>query len=199
MKLKQLTINNIASIEQAEIRFDAHPLKDESLFLICGSTGAGKSTVLDAICLALFGTTPRMSVAGNDAFQPVGASESVTLQNPAQLLRHGASQASVSLTFVGNDGELYESIWSVRVKRSGNLDSAKWSLRSLSLNGKYWEKKGEVEDEIQRVVGAKFSDFTKTTMLAQGDFAQFLKSKAIDKANILQGLFGFTSLTSISK
>ena len=190
MKLKQLTINNIASIEQAEIRFDAHPLKDESLFLICGSTGAGKSTVLDAICLALFGTTPRMSVAGNDAFQPVGASESVTLQNPAQLLRHGASQASVSLTFVGNDGELYESIWSVRVKRSGNLDSAKWSLRSLSLNGKYWEKKGEVEDEIQRVVGAKFSDFTKTTMLAQGDFAQFLKSKAIDKANILQGLFG---------
>ena len=47
MKLKQLIIDNIASIEHAEINFDAAPLADEHLFLIAGETGAGKSTIID--------------------------------------------------------------------------------------------------------------------------------------------------------
>ena len=53
MKLKKLTIDNIASIEHAEIDFDAAPLRDERLFLITGETGSGKSTFIECICLAL--------------------------------------------------------------------------------------------------------------------------------------------------
>ncbi len=51
MKLRRLTIYNIASIEQAEIDFDREPLASADVFLISGVTGAGKSTILDTICL----------------------------------------------------------------------------------------------------------------------------------------------------
>ena len=51
MKLHQLTIENIASIEHAVIDFNDAPLKDERLFLITGETGSGKSTIIDCLCL----------------------------------------------------------------------------------------------------------------------------------------------------
>ena len=65
MKLKKLTIDNIASIEHAVIDFDAAPLADERLFLITGETGSGKSTIIDCICLALYNSTPRLSSVVN--------------------------------------------------------------------------------------------------------------------------------------
>ena len=54
MKFKQLTLHNIASIEDATVDFEAAPLVDSEVFLISGKTGSGKSTLLDAICLALY-------------------------------------------------------------------------------------------------------------------------------------------------
>jgi DNA repair exonuclease SbcCD ATPase subunit len=60
MKLQKLIIHNIASIEDAVIDFEAQPLAGSEVFLITGKTGAGKSTILDAICLALFADTPRL-------------------------------------------------------------------------------------------------------------------------------------------
>ena len=61
MKLQKLEIHNIASIEDAVIDFEAKPLSDSNVILITGETGSGKSTILDAICLALYATTPRMN------------------------------------------------------------------------------------------------------------------------------------------
>lgn len=189
MKIKKLIIHNIASIADATIDFDEPPLRGEPLFLICGATGAGKTTILDAISLALYETTPRMNVARNEDFTPAGTNEAVKLQNPAQMLRHGAQSGSATLTFVGNDSNAYEATWSIRMKRTGNLDATKWTLKNLST-GSTLEKKIEIKEEMQRILGADFSNFMKTTMLAQGDFALFLKSKSDEKADILQSLSG---------
>ena len=69
MRLKKLTIHNIASIEDAEIDFTAAPLGDAPIFLISGETGAGKSTLLDAVCLALYGETPRMNSSAKEEIE----------------------------------------------------------------------------------------------------------------------------------
>ena len=123
MKLQKLTIHNIASIEDAVIDFEAQPLADSEVFLITGKTGAGKSTILDAICLALFADTPRL-----DGTQMQGETKDVDnrigLDDPRQLMRRNTGEAFVTLTFIGSNGMHYESTWKVwrsRNKPTGNL------------------------------------------------------------------------------
>ena len=108
MKLKQLTINNIASIEQAVIDFDQSPLSDERLFLITGETGSGKSTIIDCLCLALYDQTPRLSAARREKYKDNHGGDAnsteFTTGDARQLMRRGSTEASVRLTFDDNEG-----------------------------------------------------------------------------------------------
>ena len=200
MKLQKLIIHNIASIEDATIDFDAQPLASSEVFLITGKTGSGKSTILDAICLALFADTPRLDATKMQGDTKDGDVD-ITIKDPRQLMRRGTGEASVSLTFTGSNGIPYEAKWSVaraRNKVTGNIQKKSWQLTKLD-SGFTYAKDKEVSAEIQAAIGLDFSQFCRTTMLAQGEFTRFLNSKDDEKAAILEKITGVDVYSKIGK
>ena len=191
MKFRQLTIHNIASIEHAVIDFDAQPLADSEVFLITGKTGAGKSTILDAICLALYANAPRLE---NTKMQGVtiDVSKEVKIDDPRQLMRRHTTEAHVSLTFTGSNGVDYKAVWAVARaygKINGHIKSKTWELTNLHTHFTL-TKDAEIRKEMKAAVGLDFSQFCRTTMLAQGEFSRFLNSKDDEKAAILEKITG---------
>ena len=216
MKFLNLKIHNLASIEDAEIDFDGSVLRDEPLFLITGATGAGKSTILDAICLALYNETPRFSEAAeknvkltdrynaatgrNVAEKDYKAGEQdIPLNHKGQLLRRGTAEGWVKLTFE-DEGKQYLAFWYVKRtynRADGKLEKPQNSLTDLST-GKVFEKTSALK-EVEKVVGLTFDEFCRTTMLAQGEFTRFLQSSSKDKSAILEKLTRTTQFTEIGK
>ena len=204
MKILKLKIYNIASIEDETIDFTSSPLAESDVFLITGKTGSGKTTILDAICLALYRTTPRL-------WQSIGTkvennSDNLALNDPRQLMRRNTGEAFVILTFEGIDGHEYEAEWHVqrgkKKKPNVSLDPATWSLKDITAGKEYTgrgEKVNDVRDAIRQAVGLEFSQFCRTTMLAQGEFTRFLKSSEKEKVEILEKITHFTEYTLIGR
>lgn len=200
MKLQRLIIHNIASIEHAEIDFEAEPLASSDVFLISGKTGAGKSTILDAICLALYDNTPRLKNTKMEGkFKELKDEQKP--KDTSQLMRRNTGEAYVTLAFEGTNRIHYESTWSIaraRKKIDGALQSSKWELKNLST-AESITKKAEIQEEISRCVGLTFDQFCRTTMLAQGEFTRFLNSNDNDKAAILEMITGQSIYSEIGK
>ena len=198
MILQKLTIHNIASIEHATIDFEAQPLADSEVFLITGKTGAGKSTILDAICLALYANTPRLDNT-NMQGKTKDQDKEIKLKDPVQLMRRNTAEAYTALLFTGSNGVHYEAIWSVaraHNKVTGKIQSKKWSLHNLDIDHTYTKDK-EIQEEISRAIGLDFKQFCRTTLLAQGEFTRFLNSKDDDKAEILEKITGVDAYSKI--
>lgn len=200
MKFKKLIIHNIASIEHAEIDFEAQPLADSEVFLICGKTGAGKSTILDAICLALYGTTPRLS---NNKIQGKveDGGEQIDVSHASQLMRRNTGEAYVKLTFSDKNEVTYEASWSLArayKKPNGSLQKIQRELKNLDTNIAL-KKAADISNKILECVGLDFKQFCRTTMLAQGEFTRFLNSKDDEKATILEMITGQEIYSEIGK
>lgn len=194
MQIKKLKIQNIASLADAEIDFCGAPLSEAPIFLICGDTGAGKSTILDAICLALYGKTPRMSSVSKELIAiNVEDIDRLYANDNAQLLRRGTGFGQVTLLFTGNDGRDYEARWAVQRNHKMPYGRLQREARRVleSLDGEYSENRLEpIEKRIRELVGMDYNQFCRTVMLAQGEFTKFLKSNSKDKAEILEKLTG---------
>ncbi len=189
MKIRKLSIRNIASIESADIDFEGGALGAAALFLICGDTGSGKTTILDCITLALYGKTPRYDGRQVKNAQQIG---DFAFNDARQLVRHGATSASVTLSLIGNDGRPYEATWAVeafsRGDNKGKLKGEAWAWKDCSDGGLTWTKVGDCDKAAQRAVGFEFKQFCRTAMLAQGQFTQFLLGTDDEKAQILEKL-----------
>ena len=196
MKINKLTIHNIASIENATIDFTKDPLSNTDLFLITGTTGSGKTTILDSICLALYNTTPRISKGGNNKLDV--NTDRLKGKDPRNIMRSNTGYAFVQLHFTGNDGCDYIAEWSVQrgtnKVASQKLNNVVWSVTETSsgrvITGDKGETYAEVAAAIQSAVGLDYNQFCRTTMLAQGEFTEFLKSDDEGKAEILEKMSG---------
>lgn len=197
MKFQKLTIKNIASIEDAVIDFENGPLGEDSIFLICGETGAGKSTILDAICLALYNETPRMKQAACETYRDTtksfsGKQEEIRIDDARQLMRRNTIEAFAELDFIGNNDIPYTARWYVKRayrKMDGTVQKAEWSLYN-HRTGTELRKDKEIQNEILLCIGLNFDQFCRTTMLAQGEFTRFLQSRESEKSDILEKLTG---------
>lgn len=200
MKINKITIHNLASITDAVVDFNAVPLKDADVFLISGETGAGKSTILDAICLALYKNTPRLkNTRMKGEAEDAKEGKSLNASDPRLLMRHNTGEASATLEFIGNDGHEYTAEWSVsraRKKAKGNMQGVKWTLTDHNTK-KTFSKDADIKDCINTAVGLDFDQFCRTTMLAQGEFTKFLNSDDSEKAAILEKITGATEYKRI--
>ena len=191
MKIQKLTIHNIASIEDATIDFAATPLSDTDIFLITGTTGAGKTTILDSICLALFNTTPRLGRCRNR--RVAANADNLTADDPRNIVRLNTGEAYVVISFEGTDGNQYEAEWHVQrgrlMRLNVQMSNVVWTLRNLTTGLELCNDRGtysDVKQAIIQAIGMDFEQFCRTTMLAQGQFTEFLASSEADKAAILE-------------
>lgn len=203
MKILAIRGRNLASLEgDFEIDFMSEPLRSAGLFAITGSTGSGKSTLLDALCLALFDTTPRLSgVSSNNNIQD-NKNETITLKDSRNILRRGAVEGMAQVDFVSLGGERYRSTWSVGRaggKFSGRLRNVSITLLNLETNMEEQGTKTELLKHIVALIGLTFDQFTRSVLLAQGDFATFLKARPGDKAELLEKLTGTDVYSRISQ
>lgn len=185
MKIIKIGIKNLNSLRtQFTIDFSAPPLSDCGLFAIVGDTGAGKTTVLDAITLGLYGQVARKADA-------------------AELLTFGMIDAFAEVDFETPMG-LYKSRWTLwrsGGKKDGKLNDrrelSRWNAQTEHFDI-VAEKKREVDDWIERVSGLDFMRFTKSVLLSQGDFAAFLKSPEKERSDLLERITGTEVYSKLS-
>ena len=204
MKINAIRIKNLASLEGiTEIDFTSEPLASAGIFAITGPTGAGKSTLLDALCLALYGKTPRYLQAKEMGIEIYDVQGSTMSQGDVRgILRDGTSEGFAEVDFIGTDGQNYRSTWSVRRARNkadGSLQADTISLKNTSTNIDIPGKKAETYKEIERLVGLNFEQFTRSVLLAQGDFTAFMKASKDEKSSLLEKLTGTHIYSEISK
>ena len=204
MKILVIRGRNLASLEgDFVIDFTLEPLLSAGIFAISGPTGAGKSTILDAMCLALFARTPRTEQAKENNVRLRDVNDEVLLQSdPRFLLRRGTVSGYAEVEFVALNGYRYRARWSVgraRDKENGRLQNPKITLFNLDKEKEEQGTRSELQSRIIELIGLTFEQFTRSVLLAQNDFSTFLKAEQGEKASLLEKLTGTELYSAISR
>lgn len=204
MKILAIRGRNLASLEgDFDVDFTAEPLLSAGIFAISGPTGAGKSTILDAMCLALFARTPRTDQAKENNVRLRDVNEEVLPQSdPRFLLRRGTASGYAEVDFLALNGHRYRSRWSVgraRDKENGRLQSPRVTLYNIDKEEEEQGTRSELQARTVELIGLTFEQFTRSVLLAQNDFSTFLKAEQGEKASLLEKLTGTELYSSISR
>ncbi|HSP85503.1 MAG TPA: AAA family ATPase, partial [Psychrobacter sp.] len=186
MRLIELRLKNLNSLKgEWHIDFSDPAFLNEGIFAITGQTGAGKTTILDAICLALYSQTPRLGdITGSTN----------------EIMTQGTGECSAEV-IIEIDAKRYQCSWyqhRAHKKAKGNLLPIKHEISEVKSGKILEEKKSKTSAYIQALIGMDFSQFTRSIMLAQGSFAAFLKSDIGDRAAILEKITGTAIYAKIS-
>ncbi|UUM27385.1 AAA family ATPase [Acinetobacter colistiniresistens] len=190
MKILSIRLKNLASLaDEHFIDFETEPLASAGLIAIVGKTGAGKSTILDAMCLALFNKIPRLKESDGKLLD-VDGSELLT-NSPLTVLRRGTGHGFAELCFVAQDQKHYLARWEIKRARenaSGKLQSVQRSLKCLTDGVVIADKTKAVEAHIQQITQLSFEQFTRAVLLAQSEVTAFLKARDNERGELLEYL-----------
>lgn len=186
MRVEQIRFKNLSSlVGEWKIDFTHPAFVADGIFSITGPTGAGKTTVLDALCLALYGRTPRLN--------KVTKSEN-------EIMSRQTGECFAEITFTTRSGR-FRCHWSQRrahKKSDGELQNPRHELAEAD-SGKILETRlAEVSKQIEKITGMDFARFTRSMLLAQGEFAAFLQAAADERAPILEQITGTEIYSRIS-
>lgn len=183
MKIVRIELQNINSLKSETpfvVDFENELFRDVGLFAITGSTGAGKTTILDAITIAMYHSVPRFNKSNIKA-------------GLEDVVSYGAEFAMARVVF-DTKNERFEAHWSIRLtSKSGKLlSNAKEEVRLKNLTtGKIIaEKKRELQAEVERITQLSYQQFLRSVLLAQGEFAAFLSAPPSEKGNLLEQITG---------
>ena len=204
MKIIQLEILNLASLDKQGgevINFVEGALGESTIFSIVGPTGSGKSTILDAICLALYNRAPRyprkkgekskIEIYGTPDKQEANRLAPTDCRN---ILSNGKKEGYSKLTFLANNGNCYRAEWHIRFK-SKKFENPVTKLYKLtkSPDGIPQEEPAVWED-LPAIIGLDYEQFLRTVLIAQGSFANFLTAKEDERYELLEKLIGCEDL-----
>ena len=185
MRIHTIRLANLNALTGTwEIDLD-HPAYSDNIYALTGPTGAGKTTILDAISLALYGRTPRLArigKAGNEI-----------------MSRHSGT-CHAEITFSTRTGR-YRSHWSqhrARRKAGGELQNPKHELADAESGELLATGLKDVAAAIERLTGMDYQRFTRAMLLAQGDFAAFLRAAPDERAPLLEQITGTEIYSRIS-
>lgn len=196
MRLIELRLKNLNSLKgEWHINFADPAFINEGIFAITGQTGAGKTTILDAICLALYGETPRINSISK-------TSNEVMTRQTAECF----AEVVIDL-----NGIQYRCRWGQRRaygKSDGNLQDATHEIALIKASRNESDnqagdeilesKLSRTKDKIVELTRMDFQQFTRSILLAQGSFSAFLKAKADERADILEKITGTDIYATIS-
>lgn len=204
MKILAIRGSNLTSFAgDFALELDRAPLDRLGLFAISGATGAGKSTLLDALCLALFDRTPRLGGPSKVLVGRADEDEEARLSayDVRGMLRRGAGKGHAEVDFLGKDGRRYRARWSVwraRERAEGRFRPQELSLTDVASGQLFGRTKGEVLQAIQERLGLSFDQFRRSALLAQGEFAAFLRADANERAELLERMTGTEVYSRVS-
>ncbi len=186
MRILQIRFKNLNSlVGEWAIDFTHPAFTSDGIFAITGPTGAGKSTILDAICLALYGQTPRLNKITKSG-------------NEIMSRQTGECFAEVSFESQAGRFRCYWSQHRARKKPGGDLQSPKHEMVDADSDTILQSSLRGVAGQIEAVTGMDFERFTRSMLLAQGGFDSFLKADSDRRAPVLEQITGTGIYSQIS-
>jgi exonuclease SbcC len=186
MRILRLRFRNLNSLAgDWDIDFTHPAYVSSGIFAITGPTGAGKTTILDGICLSLYGQTPRLN--------------KIT-QSENEIMSRQTGECSAEVEFETGKGR-FRCHWSQhrsRKQADGQLQAPKHEIADAESGTILESKLKAVAAKVEEVTGMDFDRFTRSMLLAQGGFDAFLQAPPDKRAPILEQITGTEIYSRIS-